>query len=278
MEPMENPLIPFDSIFIEQDRATTGFDMKEAQIHPFYELYFLLSGRRRYFIGGEIYNVSPGNLVVVPKNEIHKTGALNRKGWERYVVYFSEKSIEDLVATLGRETFEEFARIGCLQFSAETSKEIRNLLDKMYAEENAPDAYSYPTKKVLLYDLIIKSLRNGIHKNCATDDGADKIQQAAQYITENYREEITLESAAAIACMEKTYFSKRFKALTGFGFNTFLTDVRLTAAKELLASGNLNISEVSEVCGFSSSNYFGDVFAASFGCSPSQYRKEHYSK
>ena len=72
--------------------------------------------------------------------------------------------------------------------------------------------------------------------------------------------------------MEKTYFSKRFKALTGFGFLEYLTQTRLQAAQELLTATEMSIGDISEACGFSSSNYFGDVFRRCCGMSPSDYR------
>ena len=277
MEPNEIKNLPFSSIMIEKDYSKLATDMKDTQIHNFYELYFLLSGQRRYFIGGNIYNVAPGNLIVVPKNEIHKTGALNSRGWDRYVLYFSEKSVQDLIRQIGQDEFQKFAQIACFQFPPEATKLLKDKFDRLYAEENRPDAYSYQIKKDLLYDIIITTLRFGSQKPCDIDDGADKIRLAAQYISENYRSEITLESAAAIACMEKTYFSKRFKALTGLCFSAYLSDIRLIAAKRLLLSTDMNINEISEACGFSSGNYFGDVFAKATGMSPIKFRKSNRS-
>ncbi len=273
MDPSENPNIPFASIYVEKTGSKLATDMAEVQIHPFYELYFLLSGERRYFIGHKIFNVAPGNLVIIPKDEVHKTGALNRKGYERYVMYFSQKSIEDLIQNIGEDRFIQFANMGCIQFPPEQSMRIREIMDRLFVEEDNNDDLSYSVKKALLYDIITTSLRYGTEKSCATGDGADRIQQAAKYISENYSSEITLSGMARMACMEKTYFSKRFKALTGFGFNTYLTQTRLKAAQELLISTKMSINEISDSCGFSGSNYFGDVFAKHYGLPPSEYRK-----
>ena len=83
---------------------------------------------------------------------------------------------------------------------------------------------------------------------------------------------LTLEDAAGLVHMEKTYFSKRFKALTGFGFLDYLTQTRLRAAEDLLTRTSLSIGDISDACGFSGSNYFGDVFRRYHGISPSEYR------
>ena len=72
--------------------------------------------------------------------------------------------------------------------------------------------------------------------------------------------------------MEKTYFSRQFKALTGFGFLEYLTQTRIRAAEQLLAETDLSIVDIAELAGFSCSNYFGDVFRRYKGVSPSAYR------
>jgi AraC-like DNA-binding protein len=61
--------------------------------------------------------------------------------------------------------------------------------------------------------------------------------------------------------------------LTGFGFLDYLTQIRLQEAQRLLRTTALSLSDISEMCGFSGSNYFGDVFRRYTGLSPSAYRK-----
>lgn len=262
-----------NAIEVEKTRSATGTDMAGTQVHPFYEMYFLLWGERRYFIGNRIYNVAPGNLVIIPKNEIHKTAALNRKGYDRYVVYFTEQSVAELKEKLGSLEFDRFERMGCIQFPPEHARSLRNKMEKLANEFPDSDNLSLAMRHCLLYEIIITALRFGTTKNCAIDDGADKIQTAAKYISENYQSDITLDSAAKMACMERTYFSKKFKALTGLGFNSYLTQTRINAAKALLLSSKMSIGEISDACGFSGANYFGDLFTRRVGISPSEYRK-----
>lgn len=261
------------NILIEKDSSAIATDMPETHVHAHHELYFLISGERRYFVGHKIYNVAPGNLVIIPKGEIHKTGAQGGKGYERYVLYFTEEAVEGFVNTVGEEALLRFLEGGCVQFTPERAARIREKLDAMYAENTSSDALSVGVQQSLLSDIIVTALRHGRTKSCATGEGADKIQLVAAYISESYASDITLSGASEMACMEKTYFSKRFKALTGFGFCEYLMRTRLNAAQELLLTTELNIGEISDACGFSGSNYFGDVFRRIYGVSPSEYRR-----
>lgn len=73
--------------------------------------------------------------------------------------------------------------------------------------------------------------------------------------------------------MSPTYYSKKFKQITGVGFKEYLTKTRLYEATELLTHTSLNVTEIAIRCGFNDGNYFGDAFRKEFGLSPLQYRK-----
>jgi transcriptional regulator GlxA family with amidase domain len=54
--------------------------------------------------------------------------------------------------------------------------------------------------------------------------------------------------------------------------------VRLTKAKKMLVDTHKSVGEISELCGFSSANYFGLIFKQKEHLSPLQYRKNQQSK
>ena len=80
---------------------------------------------------------------------------------------------------------------------------------------------------------------------------------------------------AAAVNLERTYFSRRFKQLTGFGFQEYLLKTRVLAAQRLLLETALPVGEIAERCGFASGNYFGDVFCRYQGVSPTEYRRQN---
>ncbi len=264
-----------NQITIEKMHEKKANDMPHQHFHPCYELYFLLSGRRRYFIGHTIFDVQPGDVVLIPPNELHQTTAPHNQGYDRYVVYFYEDVIQELLDSLGQDLVLSFFSKGCFMLSPELANDIQKSLEQIAGEENSQDRYSALIAKNLLLKILLNLFRNGTPKNSENSAGTHKIQDAACYISENYASSITLEEVAAIACLEKTYFSKQFKKLTGFGFYEYLLQTRIKAAEQLLQLTSLNMSEISEQCGFSGSNYFGDAFRKLKGMSPSQYRKLH---
>ena len=63
---------------------------------------------------------------------------------------------------------------------------------------------------------------------------------------------------------------KKIKSLTGQSPIDFIKTIRLNHALELLQSRRYNVTEVSELCGFSSVGYFSTAFKKYFGKSPSE--------
>ncbi len=73
------------------------------------------------------------------------------------------------------------------------------------------------------------------------------------------------------------YLRKLFKSEMGMTPHSYLTYLRVQMAEKLLCSygiGELNISEIAYVCGYSDSLYFSRVFKKNFGCSPKQYAEQ----
>ena len=85
---------------------------------------------------------------------------------------------------------------------------------------------------------------------------------------------LTLDQVAGEMGISPNYFSALFKQSTGSSFINYLTNVRISHAKEFLKSGNYKTYEVSMRCGYENPTYFSTIFKRRTGVSPSEYRDE----
>lgn len=74
----------------------------------------------------------------------------------------------------------------------------------------------------------------------------------------NYNKDITLDEIADMLHLNPSYFSKKFKAVNGFGFKEYLNTIRINHSEQLLLETDMSITEIALECGYDNSNYFGD--------------------
>jgi DNA-binding response OmpR family regulator len=82
--------------------------------------------------------------------------------------------------------------------------------------------------------------------------------------------EFDKEEFASAMNVSSSLLYKKIKSLTDQSPTDFIKTIRLNHALEFLQSGNYNVTEVSELCGFTSVGYFSTVFRKHFGKSPSE--------
>lgn len=93
------------------------------------------------------------------------------------------------------------------------------------------------------------------------------------YLDTHYREKITLDELAESFYINKYYLTRLFKEQFGHSINTYLTQKRITHAKELLRFSTNTMDEISRECGFNDGNYFVRTFKKVEGITPGEYRK-----
>ena len=63
-----------DGFHIDRVVRDYNYSMDIRHIHEEYEIYYLLEGERYYFINQQTYLVTPGTLVFIDKEQIHRYG------------------------------------------------------------------------------------------------------------------------------------------------------------------------------------------------------------
>lgn len=103
------------------------------------------------------------------------------------------------------------------------------------------------------------------------DHRAHVVAEVRQYIQNNLSKRLSLNDVAAVFNFSPSYLSQLFSQSGESGFVEFVTETRIAAAKELMASTDLKIYEISERLGFESAFYFSKVFKKIEGVSPRAY-------
>lgn len=267
-----------DDFLIERVKRDANYNKQKFHVHPYYEIGFLIKGSRNMTINHSIYKLKKGNAVFILAGELHKGYPIeNNPGPIEWInVYFMEEYIEPFCEIFGKAQLLEFFKNNIIDIPIGRREYLEDLLRKMLDEYNGVDELSNQLLKSYFSELMIFLIR------CNKNNGGDildydennkAIADAAEYIYFNYDKDITLEEVTTKFNMSKSYFSKRFKEVTGFGYKEYLISVRLKEACNLLLNTDKSITQIAFECGFNDSNYFGDAFRKAKGVSPHKYRK-----
>lgn len=100
-----------------------------------------------------------------------------------------------------------------------------------------------------------------------------EIISAKKYIEENYTTNINFQELALSSGLGPSQFRKLFRQVAGCSPNQYAIALRLNKAKSLLETGEVNVSEASNLCGFSDVYYFSTLYKKKMGVSPITIRK-----
>ena len=101
------------------------------------------------------------------------------------------------------------------------------------------------------------------------------IQRALHYLNAHYNHDISLEEIAEHISVSPTWFSRQFKKEMGIGYAAYVTKMRLNKACQLLVETDTGITDIAQLTGFSSQQYFTRVFTRQMNLSPGEYRRHN---
>ena len=173
-----------------------------------------------------------------------------------------------------------YAQIPSIKLKNQTKNFLYNLVgetDESEVEEIYIKAFDeienaqYSDDFIKIVESILDKLVNILSKDKqATDEYMEKI---LDYIKQNYKEDLTLQSLAEQFNFGYSYLSAYFAQYAHEGFSEYLNKIRIQKACQMLKDSKYSIAEVSFAVGYSDHSYFCRVFKKITGITPSLYRK-----
>lgn len=246
--------------------------------HDFTELTFILSGKGKYHIEGENYEVEAGDVIMCNSGVMHQSLEANEK----------EPIVEFVTG------FTDFHFIGMpensivlnngkyiLRMSAENRQEITKHCYEMVAEYSGSNLGKYFMLKAQLMQVILIILREmqpiqEKQKVCRFESYNRNyvVKKIVNYLNENYACKISLDQIAQNLYLSPVYISKLFKEETGESPINYLIKIRLNKARELLVQGEYgSIKSIANQVGYEDVYHFSKLFKKYYGTSPLNYSK-----
>lgn len=250
----------------------------EHHTHNLYEILYIFTGDRSFFINDRTYNVKDGDLVLISHNTLHKAINPDISECEGILLYFDVSFISptcDIKQHLS-PLFDQEHTIISLPVNERSFFE--QLFYKILREVRLQnDGFELAVQSLLLQQLVYLC-RHIKHNQIKPFDHPspmhEKVSEIVRYINRHFREPLSLTSLSEHFYISPSYLSKVFKEATGFTFVEYLNNVRIKEAKRLLAETDQKVIQIAEEVGFGSITHFGRVFKEITGNQPLHFRKE----
>ena len=155
--------------------------------------------------------------------------------------------------------------------------EMVHIFERLLEEERQPSAASSTMISALMSEALILLFRRlGSDPEwpqpwlAALED--PRLAMPLSLMLEHPERDHSVETLAEAASMSRTAFAKAFREHYDQGHMSYLREVRLRRAAELLRRSNLTVDEVAGQVGYASRSQFSRAFAASFSVTPAVYR------
>lgn len=280
----------FDSVFfsIRRKHLTSEF-YTQPHIHPFSQIIIVTGGSFKVMINGEESFVKSGDVRIIPEDTIHHFRDI--QDIEYLVIAYYKQNLLKSMPLLQNST--GFKNLFVMQPFVEEGKGWSNYMTLdydglRYCNELVDSCLSEIEHPQIGIEMVLRSyfclliafLSREYEKDIPSLKG-DKLSSLARvvnYIEKNYDQPLRGEDLVRLSNFSTRQFHRVFVDSLHRTPMQYVMDVRIKHACYYLRFSGMNISEVSDRCGFQNQNYFSRKFKDVTGKTPKEFRQEEETR
>lgn len=272
-------VLPGQLVFQEKAGGTREHELHQ---HDVLEFHILLENEARFQLVDRCYEGAPGDVFLFRPFEPHWNLAKDPDRPIRWISILFAPSVVRSVQG-GYRLLAPFYAVEAISphipASSPAAKEIHRLAARAI-EEQRTRTIGWEAKQLALFiDILVHTLRHGADAR-AGDEGDPEgealesdVYRSIAYLLAHFSEPIDAELLVRLTGRKRTYFYKKFKAVTGETPNVLIRRLRMQAAMFLLGHTDKPVTEIAFECGYQSVSFFNRHFKAYRRQSPREYRK-----
>lgn len=249
------------------------------EVHKMCEILWLLSGHVQYNINGNVYNVQPGDCILLNANEIHSVHLISSEPYERFVLQFSpdllpSSSNLDIVLApfssaqsyhriLPAQLIKD-SKIPCLfrtlnrKCLKQDESTILDVVSHIFLILKELNYLTFQFAKSVTLAPVTQSTSEAILKNCIT------------YINENITQNLQISDIANHCHICVSHLHHLFKKEMHTSLHSYIINQKMQLAAIMLRKG-ISPQETADSLGYSYYSTFSRNFISFFNCLPNQY-------
>ena len=224
--------------------------------------FFIVSGECYIKIEDKSFVLKAGQLAFLPRGKM-RTYTTIGGDFSMYEIAFDMK--------IGGKYWCDALNFGDGYYSADVPDP--NALSKLF-EGSVRHEYN----KSAVYDIICFSNVAEIIKiyseaRLEAEAKTHPFAEVIKYMEASLERQIKVEELAKVACMQTTYFIKKFKSAFGVSPISYLNKLKIYRSMTLLLSTDRPVDSIARAIGIYDSSYFSKMFKRYCMISPVEYRK-----
>ena len=232
--------------------------------HDFWEMVYVLRGEVEAVEDEKVYVMHAGNLICHAPMEFHRIRSSG--GTEPHVLILSFSHEGEIPPSLGD---------GLFSLSPDEAATYTTLFARLnrFCRDEQASAASGAEPALSLAAFLSRLSAEHVPENKLLHSGrAAEYRRVIEVMQGAVRENLSLSGIATRAMVSISTVKSLFAAFSGVSPKSYYAGLRAKEAMRCLESG-MSVSEVADLLGFSSPNYFSLFFKRSFGVPPGRCKR-----
>lgn len=226
-------------------------------------IHFVLKGRGIYKTEYGNFELEGGKAFLIRPGEISYYRADSENPWSYAWVAFEGEEVQKLLECYYPNLKYPVCDIENISAARTAFDELLEIFGKMHTQHVRSLGYFY----LIMGSLAIPS------KEIDVPEKETYYKKAVAFIQRNYSYPIQIHEVANYVGIDRTYLYRIFASQTGRSPKEYLSQYRLSKAKEMLCDTNYRITEIAYSCGYHDSSSFCRHFQKEEKMSPLEYRE-----
>lgn len=247
-----------------------GYNIGPA-VRDHHQIHLVLSGKGDITINRQRFTVGEGQLFYTPEGSMWYYESDEEMPWQYMWIGFCGEWGKRLLDGVGINHRNLVADIDDLFTVRSLSGQLAEMM-----KEDVSYIHMMPYFWSIIQELMkVKGYTPHLKKrpeNRKEKRYDARIVEIVRRIEKDYMSHIIVHELAQELSVSRAWLSRCFKDVTGKTIKEYITDLRISHAKDLLTQTSFPIAEIAAACGYNDAMFFSSMFKKVVGCTPSQWR------
>lgn len=241
--------------------------------HSFVELFYVVGGKGYLSLDGQDIPIKKDQLIIVNPNVRHTEKSSSKYPLSYIVLGIDNLHLESQSSGMSLHQDSNCSIYDFASYHTSFFPIFSHMLQEVKKHDVSYESICQHYLSILM--LTFERITGDAFTAFSPEEVPSECEQIKLHIDSHYQDTLSLDTLAEFVHLNKYYLAHLFSEAYGISPIHYLLERRLLHSKELLKTSSYSITQIAQVTGFSSANYFSQAFKKHTGMTPRQYRDSH---